>query len=180
MNKILIVSNKLAIGGAEKLLFELATFAQENNIEPTILILDSYSKEYYDPVLKSKGIKVVRTRINAAKHFRSPLKMLRSIWWVVKLKYFAGKYYDSVHTIGLYNVDKVFDTIRHKNRFFWNVNNSIQYFNLEYSYQQEIFSNSNDTIVNINKYQENELYQQYGNAIKTKIVLAKLFINDSD
>lgn len=180
MKNILIISNRLGIGGAEKLLFELVTFAQKNNIRPTVLILDSYGQEHYDKILKAKGVKVVRTRINAIKHFRAPFKMMRSAWWAVKLKYFASKYYVSIHAIGLYNVDKVFDTVLHPRRFFWNVNNAVQYTNREYSYQQEIFGNANDTIVSINKYQQDELHSQYGEAIKAKMVLAKLFINDQD
>ncbi|MEO3404316.1 hypothetical protein AAFN85_10460 [Mucilaginibacter sp. CAU 1740] len=180
MNNILIISNRLGIGGAEKLLIELVTFAQKNNINPTVLILDSYDEEHYDRILKTQGVKVVRTRINNIKHFRAPAKMMRSAWWAVKLKYFAAKYYKSIHTIGLYNVDKVFDTVLHSHRFFWNVNNAVQFPKREYAYQQEIFGNPNDTIVSINKYQETELFSQYGNAIKAKMVLAKLFINDQD
>lgn len=180
MNNILIISNRLGIGGAEKLLLELVTFAQKNDIKPTVLILDSYQQEHYDDELKARGVKVIRTRINTIKHFRAPVKMIRSAWWAFKLKYLANKYYSSIHTIGLYNVDKVFDTVLHPHRFFWNVNNAVQYANREYSYQQEIFGNSNDTIVSINKYQEVELYSQYGDAIKAKLVLAKLFINDQD
>lgn len=180
MREILIVSNLLGIGGAEKLLVELALFAQKNNIKPTVLILNNYDYQHYDAVLAQKGIEVVRTRIRHIKHFRAPLKMIRSVWWAFKLKYLAQKYYSSIHVIGLYNVDKVHDTIIHSNRFFWNVNNSIQYFNQEHTYQHEIFGNSDDTIVNINKYQEGELYQQYGETIKTKMVLSKLFINDPD
>ncbi|MGY4537062.1 hypothetical protein ACVW0P_001476 [Mucilaginibacter sp. UYNi724] len=178
MDKILIVSNKLAIGGAERLLMELAIFAQKNSIRPTVLILDNYDIEYYDEVLKNLGIKVVRTRIGAYRHLRAPVKMLRSVYWAIKLKYFAQKYFTSIHTIGLYNVDKVFDTILHPQRFFWNVNNAVQYPNREYSYQQELFGDSNDTIVCINNYQEGELRSQYGDALKTKLVLSKLFIND--
>ncbi|MFD0765439.1 hypothetical protein ACFQZI_11300 [Mucilaginibacter lutimaris] len=178
MNKILIISNRLGIGGAERLLLELATFAQKSNIDPTVLILDNYLQEHYDAILKAKGVKVVRTRINAIRHFRAPLKMMRSAWWAVKLKYFASNYYDSVHTIGLYNVEKVFDTVLHPHRYFWNVNNAVQYTNREYCYQQEIFGNTKDTIVNINKYQERELRSQYGKAIKAKLVQTKLFIND--
>ncbi|MGF7074050.1 hypothetical protein [Mucilaginibacter sp. R-33] len=178
MNKVLIVGNKLSIGGAEKLLVELAVFAKKNNMQPIVLILDNYDYEYYDEILKNKDIEVVHTRIRHIKHLRAPRKMIRSVWWVIKLKYFAQKYFKSVHTIGLYNVEKVYDTIIHPNRFFWNVNNSIQYFNMEYTYSQGIFSNSSDTIVNINKYQETELYQQYGEAIKAKMVLSKLFTND--
>jgi hypothetical protein len=60
------------------------------------------------------------------------------------------------------------------------VNNAVQFPKREYAYQQEIFGNPNDTIVSINKYQETELFSQYGNAIKAKMVLAKLFINDQD
>lgn len=180
MRNILIISNRLGIGGAEKLLFELAVFSKNNNVNPTVLILDNYGREYYEDVLRNRGIKVVRTRINQVKHIRAPFKMIRSAWWAIKLKFFAAKCYESVHTIGLYNADKVFNTVIHPCRFFWNVNNAVQYPNRKYSYQQEIFSNSNDTVININKYQETELYQQYGNAISTKMVLAKLFINDTD
>jgi hypothetical protein len=181
MNSILIISNKLLIGGAEKLLVELALFAKKNGIKPTVLILDGYTPEHYDAVLKEQNIKVVRTRINNIRHLRAPFKMILSAWWAIKLKYFARALYNSVHVIGLYNVDKVLDTVVHHHRFFWNVNNSIQFTDLQYPYHQAAFANADDTIVNINEYQATELYGQYGEeAIKTKMVRAKLFLNDTD
>ena len=181
MNRVLIVSNTLIIGGAEKLLFELATFAKENKIEPTILILDNYQKEHYDDVLNKIDVKVVRTRINNIKHFRSPVKMLKSIFWTIKLFLFAERLYDSVHVIGLYNVDKVLTQIKHRQRYFWNVNNAIQFLNEEYPYSEDIFKNENDTIMCINNYQLDETYGQYGiSNIKSKMVLFKLFIREND
>ncbi|MCQ6957275.1 hypothetical protein [Mucilaginibacter aquariorum] len=181
MGKILIISNKLSLGGAEKLAVELALFAKKNDIEPTVLILENYGNEHYDTILKEQDIKVIRTRIKHIKHFRAPLKMAISAWWAIKLKYFSGVFYDSIHVIGLYNIDAVLNNVIHQHRFFWNVNNSIQYHNKEYPYQREIFANKHDTIVNINEYQAGELYDQYGKeAIKTKMVQAKLFVNAAD
>jgi hypothetical protein len=179
MHKTLIISNLLRIGGAEKLLFELASFSKENNIKPTVLILDNYDNGYYDNALAQKNIKVVHTSINNLKHFRAPLKMLKSICWSIKLKYFAPVFYNSIHVIGLYNVDKVLCTVIHDHRFFWNVNNRAQFARQEYAYHQKIFENEKDTIVMINSYQKNELFQQYGKeTIKARIVQFNLFIND--
>lgn len=180
MNKVLIVTNLLRIGGAEKLLYEVVGFAMANNLEPIILILDNYDREYYDPIYEQMNIKVVRTRISLIRNFRSPLKMLQSIIWMIRLKYFAARLYKSVHVIGMYNVDRIFSRLIHPNRFFWNVNNAIQFLERQYPYAPEFFGNPNDTIVCINKYQPEEMQSQYGAAIKAKITLFKLFIGGHD
>ena len=177
MNKILIISNRLTIGGAEKLLYELVQFAKKNQIEPEILILDNYNAEYYDGIFSNMNVPVIRTRIADIAHFRAPLKMLRSILWSVKLKYFATKYYNAIHVMGLYNADRVIQTVNHKKRFFWHVNNTTQFFDENYPYQAEIFGNANDTVMCINNYQINEIKRQYGNAVKAKLSLFKLFIS---
>jgi len=179
MSRTLIISDKLIIGGAEKLILELVTFAQKNNIQPTVLIIDNYAQEHYDPILKQKGVKVVRTRIVNIKHFRAPLNMLRSVYWLIKLKYLSNYFYDSVQVIGLYNVDKMYDTVRHKHRFFWHITNSAQSHDQTYSYQQRFFEDETDTIVCVNPYQVNELKSHYGEAaLKTPMMLFKLFLND--
>jgi hypothetical protein len=177
MRKILIISNNLFIGGAEKLIFELVSFALKNNIKPTVLILDNYNREHYDSVFEDLNVKVVRTRLQNIKHFRSPAKMFRSVCWLIRLKFFADNLYNSIHVIGLYNVDKVIDLLVHRHRFFWNVNNAIQFPDRTYPYSDHIFARENDTIVCINNYQVDEISEQYGKtAIKSKISLFKLFI----
>jgi hypothetical protein len=174
--KILIISNRLTIGGAEKLLYELVQFAKGNQIEPQILILDNYNNEYYDDIFKGMGVPVIRTRISAITHFRAPGKMLRSIIWSLKLKYFADRSYDAIHVMGMYNVDRILHSVVHKKRFFWHVNNTTQFFDENYPYQAEIFGNANDTVVCINSYQIDEINRQYGDMVKSKLSLFKLFI----
>jgi len=181
MPKILIISNNLFIGGAEKLIFELVTFALQNDLEPTVLILDSYHQEYYDDVFSAMHVKVVRTRLKGIRHFRAPRKMLKSFYWLFRLKFFAAGLYDSIHVIGLYNADKVAGVVFHKNRYFWHVNNAIQFPNREYPYQQAIFNNPDDTVVCINAYQPDELNSQFGEGnIRSKIKLFKLFLTGHD
>jgi hypothetical protein len=176
MRKILIVNGHLVMGGAEKLVYELAVFARKNNIAPTVLIVDNYVKEYYDPIFKQKKIKVVRTRLSTIRNFRAPLKMLRSMYWSFRLKYFADSVYDSVHVIGLHNIYRAKDFINHSNRFYWHVTNAAQG---TYNYPESYFDNPNDTVVCINQYQENELDSHYGNDVfKCKRALFPLFLND--
>ena len=177
MSKILIINNRLIIGGAEKLLLELVKFAKENQVEPEILILDNYNTEYYDGIFKGMEVPVIRTRISDIAHYRAPGKMLRSIIWSAKLKYFADKSYDAIHVMGLYNADRVMHTVNHKKRFFWHVNNTTQFFDENYPYQDEIFSNPNDTVLCINNYQIDEINRQYGDTVKAKLSLFKLFIS---
>src|SRR4051794_10857205 len=106
MGKILIIGNGLGIGGAERLIYELTSFAKANSLKPVILILDNYNREHYDAIFKKMEVKVSRTRITNIPHFRAPVKMLKSIIWALKLKFFARRLYDSIHVIGLYNMDK--------------------------------------------------------------------------
>ena len=65
---MLIVSNALIIGGAEKLIFEIVQFALANGVQPTVLILENYQREYYDEIYKKLGVKVIRTRIQNVVH----------------------------------------------------------------------------------------------------------------
>ncbi|WP_462267050.1 glycosyltransferase family protein [Mucilaginibacter sp.] len=178
MRKILIVNSSLALGGAEKLIYELAIFSKKNDIKPTILILDSYQAEYYDEVFKQKKIKVVRTRLQNIKHLRAPLKMFRSIYWSIILKYFANNIFNSIHIIGLYNVYKIKKVVTHRHRFFWHVTNAIQNPNYSYAFDTNYFNNEQDTVVCINAYQVRELKQQYGDSLLSKITLFRLFFND--
>lgn len=181
MRKVLIVNNCLFIGGAEKLLFELAVFCRSQGLEPVVLILDNYEIEHYDKLLKELKIEVIRVRLSTLIHFRKPLYMIRSILWFIRLKYFAAKTYESIQVIGLHNVDKVYHVIRHPHRSFWNVNNTIQFYNKIYPYQDFMLRNPDDTIVCINEYEIDELYNQYGrDVIKSEIKLFKLFLNDTD
>jgi hypothetical protein len=176
MSKILIVNGGLVIGGAEKLVHELAVFAQKKGIEPTVLILENHNKEYYDSIFKQKKIKVIRTRLTGIKNFRSPLNMCRSLYWSLKLKFLANSIYDSVHIIGLYNIYRAKDTIIHNHRYFWHTTNAIQG---AYNFPESYFDNANDTIVYINPYQEAEFSNYEKNTpVKCKKVLFKLFLND--
>jgi hypothetical protein len=177
MPKILIVSNFLIMGGAEKLIFELASFAMANNIEPTVLILDNYNLEYYDGILEKTGVRVVRTRIRNIKHFRAPLKMIRSLIWKLKLRYYADKYYESVHVMGLYNIEKVFRDLVHPHRYFWNLNNAVQFNDEIYPVSADYFKNPQDKVVCINKYQQDEMHKQYGvGNIRSELLLFNLFM----
>ncbi|MBK0378207.1 glycosyltransferase family protein [Mucilaginibacter segetis] len=177
-SRILIVSNLLTIGGAEKLIYELVVFARQNNIEPTILILDNYKVEYYDKIYKEIKVNVVRTRLHNIKHLRAPFKMLRSIYWVLLLKFFTNNFYESVHLMGLYNLYQIKALLKHKHRFFWHVTNAIQCTNGTYDFPSSYFDDERDTIVCINRYQINELIAHYGHALKCNLRLFKLFIND--
>lgn len=181
MPKVLIISNQLVMGGAEKLVFEMVSFALQHHLEPTVLILDNYNEEHYDAVFRDMHVKVVRTRLKGIRHFRAPRKMIYSFYWLIRLKFFAEHLYNSIHVIGLYNVDKVAGLIFHKSRHFWHVNNAIQFPNRTYPYHQAIFSNPDDTIVCINNYQLEELNKQFGKGnIRSKIKLFKLFISGHD
>lgn len=167
------------MGGAEKLIYELATFAQKNNITPEVLILDSYEQQYYDGVLKQQNIKVIRTRLQNMKHLRAPLKMLRSAYWFVKLKFFAGRLYDSIHVIGLYNIYRIKNNIQHQHRYLWHVTNAIQNAGGIYNFPESYFDDVHDTVICINTYQVDELKRTYApEVLKCKIKLFGLFIND--
>jgi len=178
MRRILLINGSLALGGAEKLIYETAVFARKNGIRPTVLILDDYQLQYYDAVFKKEKIKVVRTRLQNIKHFRAPLKMFRSVYWFILLKYFADKVYDSLHVFGLYNIYKINKVACHRHRLFWHVTNAIQSPNYHYNFPESYFDNEQDTIVCINPYQVAELKKQYGKNLLSKIILFRLFIND--
>ena len=180
MDKILIVSNLLRIGGAEKLIYEIVCFAKQQNIEPVILILDNEQEEHYDAIYRELNIGVTRTQIKDIRNLRAPLKMFKSIFWRIKLRYFAERFYKSVHVVGLYNVNKIYEGLPHQHRFFWNVNNVVQFFDRTYPYSADFFSDKNDTIVCINKYQITELNSQYGDFLKSKLSLFKLFTGAHD
>ena len=178
MDKILIVGNMLKIGGAEKLIFELTNFCKKNNVKPTILILDNFQNEHYDPIYKALNIRVVRTRIGKIKDFRNPLRMIKSLYWKLILRFFSNYFYESIHVIGLYNAEKIVENIKHNYRFFWHVNNRIQFSDQILPYNNSLFGNSNDTIVCINEYQIDEITSQYdGIPLYSKIILFKLFVN---
>ena len=179
MPKILIINGSLTMGGAEKLIYELAAFAQKNNIVPEVLILDSYEQQYYDQILKQNNVRVIRTRLQSIKHLRAPLKMFKSLYWSVKLRFFANKLYESVHVIGLYNIYRVKNSIRHKHRHLWHVTNAIQNEGGTYNFPENYFDDKQDTVVCVNTYQIDELKSSYApEVLKCKIKLFRLFIND--
>lgn len=157
----------------------MVCFAKANGIEPDILILDNDQKEYYDDIYRKLGVSVTRTRLGNIRHFRAPVKMLKSLFWITRLKFFARSRYASVHIIGFYNIYQVIDRLTHPQRFFWNVNNVIQFPERRYPYPVDYFVNANDTIVCINRFQPTELFEQYGaDAIKANLTQFKLFINE--
>lgn len=178
MDKILIVSNLLKIGGAEKLIFELVKFCKEHDVKPTILILNNFEIEHYDHIYKTLNIKVIRTRIDKIKNFRDPIRMITSLYWKILLVFYAKAFYKSIHVIGLYNVENMINHIKHNHRFFWHVNNRIQFKDEILPYNDRIFRNPKDTVVCINEYQLEEIDKQYqGIQLFSKIVLFKLFVN---
>jgi len=176
MKKILIANFCLEIGGGEKLVFELVQFALENNMKPTVFIIDNYRKEYYDSVYKKMHVRVIRTRLDHIFSLKDPFKFLRALYWKIKLIYFASATYNSVQVVNLFTADKIREHIRHKKRFFWHIGNAIQYPDRRYTYSKEVFSNPDDSIVYINRYQQQEIEAQYGQ-IGARQVGFKLFLN---
>jgi hypothetical protein len=177
MNDVLIIGDHLLMAGAERLIYELTYFAKANNSKVTVLITNNYNKEYYDDILKALDVNVVRTSLFNTNKLRNPLSILRSLFWRMKLKYFAHQYYKSIHIIGLYNVKKAVH-VKHPHRFLWHVNNAVQYFGGKYDFAEGIFEDKMDTVICINQYQMDELAIQYGGAIKCKTILFKLFLAD--
>ena len=177
MAKILIINNCLIIGGAEKLVFELVNFALENNIQPTVLIPDSYATEYYDPLLKAMNVRVVRTRLGKFHRLRNPKNLYKALSWKLKLRYFA-KEFDAIHVVNLGTAERVSPLIKHSRRYFWHIGNSIQFDGNILPFNGKLFENPLDTIVFINKYQRMELEHQYKD-IRCKKIEFKLFITSN-
>ncbi len=175
MNEVLIVSDHLLMAGAERLIYELVCFARDNQLRPTVLIANNYSREYYDDVFQRMNIRVVRTTLNGIRKLRNPVNVLTALYWRIQLRYFAAKRYQSIQVIGLYNAEKAW-SISHPHRFFWHVNNAMQHENEAYPFPSYIFSNTEDTVLCINRYQVEEINRQYGENLKCKMSLFKLFI----
>lgn len=164
------------MAGAERLIFELVSFARANNTEPVVFIVNNYAIEYYDAIFSKMNVKVIRSRVGVIKGLRSPLNIMRTVYWNFVFSNLANKFYTSVQVIGLYNVEKIYNLITHRQRVFWHVNNTAQYLNYTYPFSDNIFSNSADTIICINPYQMNELQAQYGlEKIRARIKVFKLF-----
>lgn len=179
MRKVLIVSDHLMMAGAERLIFELVRFCQQNQLKVVVLIVNNYNLEYYDPIFKKMGVAVIRTTLQGVRKLRNPMNFVRALYWITILKYFASRRYRSIQVIGLYNVPKVIGTISHPKRFFWNVTNAIQFENERFPFPEHIFQNENDTIIHINTYQADELVAQYTDErIKCKMRFFKLFTAD--
>jgi hypothetical protein len=162
------------MGGGEKLVYELAKFALENNIKPTVLITD-YPEEYYDGILRKMNVPVIRTRLDNITTLRDPKKIVKAIFWRLRLKYFPSKF-DSVHVISLYTADIVKNLINHKKKYFWHVVNSIQYRDSKLPFSPELLKGKDYTIIFTNEYQPQEIEEQYGE-IGGKTLNFKLFIN---
>lgn len=174
MNRTLIVNSTLSIGGGEKLVYELALFAKENNIQPTVLILNNMKLEYYDEILKSIGVNVVRIPLDRISKYRNPIKLAYFYWWRFLLRNPLG-IFNSVHIINLHNAQRFYDSIQHSRRFFWHIANAAQYPNRLYDYEPKIFNQPTDSIVYINDYEKEEIREQYGK-IKAKEIMLKLFL----
>jgi len=175
MANVLIIHQCLVMGGAEKLVYELGKFALENNIKPTVLVTGGYSEEYYDGIFRKMNVPVIRTRLNNISMLRHPKKIVKAIFWRLRLKYFSSKF-DSVHVVGLYTADGVKNLINHKKKYFWHVVNSIQYPDRKLPFSSELFKGKDYTIIFINEYQPQEIEEQYGE-IGNKTINFKLFIN---
>jgi hypothetical protein len=164
------------MAGAERLIYELVSFAQANNLEPVVFIVNNYAIEYYDAVFREMRVKVIRSRLGSIKELRSPVNIARALYWNFVLKYLASKRYSSVQVIGLYNVEKVYDIVTHPNRVFWHVNNSAQHRDHKYPFPGMIFGNPSDTVICINRYQMDELHAQYGpDQLRAALKVFKLF-----
>lgn len=175
MSKMLIVNNCLFLGGAERLVYELAIFALKNDVKPYVLIIDNYSQEHYDTVLKGINVPVIRTRLDMISKLRHPKRIFKAFIWKLRLNFFSSEF-DSIHILNLVNADKVKKIIRHKKRYYWHITNAIQYPNSKMPFTYELFSNEEDSIIFINEYQIKEIEMQYGN-INCKKINFKLFIN---
>jgi len=175
MPKILLINHCLRIGGAEKLLYELAIFAKKNNIKPYILIFDNYEKEYYDPLLEEVGAVIIRTRLTSIFKLRHPVRLLKAILWRLRLKYFASEF-KTIQFMNLAHTEKIRGFINHKEIFSWHVVNSIQYPDYSLPYAPELFTNDHDKVIYINEYQSAEIENQYGK-IKLQKLNFKLFLN---
>lgn len=175
MSKILIVNYGLGIGGSEKLVYELACFALKNNIHPTILIPDNYSSEYYDALLKEKGATIVRTRLDGVTRLRNPEKILKALYWKIRLLYF-GNHFNAVHVVNLHMAEKIKPLIKNSKRYYWHVVSTIQFPGNKLNISPALFDDPKDTIVFIDDSQVYEIEQQYGN-IKCNKMRFKLFLN---
>ncbi|MDN3548723.1 hypothetical protein [Mucilaginibacter aquaedulcis] len=181
MKKTLIVTDHLLMAGAERLIFELVSFARANHIEPVIFILNNYAIEYYDVIFRDMNVKVIRSRIGSIKGLRNPANMIRTFYWNFILKNRINRLYASVQVIGLYNVQKIYKLIIHGDRVFWHVTNSAQYLDSIYPFPDALFANPCDTIICINPYQVDEIYSQYGlENIRAKLKVFKLFTVNYD
>lgn len=176
MSKVLIVNFCLSVGGGEKLVYELANFALQNDKQPVILIPNNYKKEYYDPIFKKMGIKVIRTRLSQIATLRHPINILKAIYWRLRFQYFSKKEFSSVHVINLSTAEMVHDIIKHDHRYYWHICNVKQYVEGEMPYPRKLFSNPKDSLVLINDFQESEINSDYG-SVPCKKVRFKLFVS---
>jgi hypothetical protein len=179
--KVLIVNNGNQIGGSEKLSLEICKFAKSNSLKPIIFVPNKLEKEPYDEIYKANDIKVVKGRISFFKAVKDVLKFqtINTLYWYFILRFFLNIKFKTVHIINLselmhYRTKKVF---KHKKRFLWHVENNIQSKNQKYWYDENIFTNINDTLVYIFANQREEIHNQYGN-IACKEIQFKLFLTN--
>lgn len=173
--KILFVNYCLALGGAEKLLYEVVKFVSSRNCELTVIIPNNLEEEYYDDILKKHKVKVVRIHLGSIKQVLKK-KHLKSIYWYFKLR-FGLQNFKTLHIFNLTIVNRYIRYFPHPQRYFWHITNNIQYPNNRYTFDKNIFDNKDDTIVYINQYQNNEIEEEYG-YIKLKKINFKLFLNE--
>lgn len=174
-SKILFVNQMLGLGGGEKYLIELCEFAKKNNIVPEVLIFNNTEVEFYDKVLFDMNVKVYRKQIISGKRFY--LSFFKSIFfWNIKYRYLLNFYYDKIHFINLGATSDISTLCRHRSKFFWHIGNRIQYNNGEIPCPIKIIEDPKNTIICINKYQIDELKNQFVN-INCQLILFGLFLN---
>lgn len=158
--ELLIVNHTLNIGGGEKLVYELAKFAREQDLDVCVLILNDYQEQFYDQPLRDLGVTVVRTRLTSISALRRPSYVLRAIRWRTRLRHFATRF-SAVHVVNLTNAAEVRTIIRHPRRYFWHIGHAIQYPGGMSFFSPELFDNEKDTIVLVDPNQANELKSQF-------------------
>jgi hypothetical protein len=175
---VLFINYFLFLGGGEKLMIEIIDFCLQNNIEPEVLVTDrahfgdNKKEEYYDGYLQKKKVKIHRVPVFFKAYRR---QLLTFLYWRFKLK-FSSLFYDSVHIVNLNLADRIYDIAQNKKRVFWHIVNKMQFEGGQYNYSQRLLSQSDDTVVTINKYQRKEL-EEYFTSIRSKIIPFKLFLN---
>lgn len=178
MSKVLIINPVLVMGGGEKLMYELLSFYRSKGHSVEVLITDINNKEYYDAVFEKENVKYAKAPIDKLSQLRHPFHIAKVLLWRARLK-FANRLYAAVHLINLANSARLIGIVNSSRRYFWHIENEIQFPGRVYPFPPELFQNSEDTLVLLNRYQLKELQRQYQH-ISCKIKMFKLFLQDAD